>query len=286
MLRQGSFSVPWSRHGSRVPGHGADELWKPLCLGTLESRLRPLRPNKEVCSCGIGLTITFELKYGCTRWWSWKGGQMVVAGISEVKSNMHSNEDSIVHDHNVYTSAEARDCSEQNMWGDWSLLLYVGGLQTNSVNITDCVGLCTSASMPGHRTTLAMWKLTGGVEGGGVQSCTERNNRARSENTLQLFKQFRSRGFHQMLPNFKQLNELQAIRCWAAWRRPPGIMLSPSLLHSSYQAPYFTLVIHLQHEFHQQGGSGYIRCYRDLSYRHICIFRVAFFFYWQLIKLA
>lgn len=46
---------------------------------------------------------------------------MVVAGISEVKSNMHNNEDSIVHDHIVYTSAEARDCSEQNTWGDWFL---------------------------------------------------------------------------------------------------------------------------------------------------------------------
>lgn len=153
-------------------------------------------------------------------------------------------------------------------------------------NITDCIGLCTYASMPGHRTTLVAWKLTSRVEGSGVQSCTERNNRAQSENTLQLFKQFRSSGFHQMLPNFKQLNKLQAIRCCAAWRRPLGIMLSPSLPHSSYQAPHFTLVIHLQHEFHQQGGSGYICCYRDLGYRHICIFRVAFFFYWQLIKLA
>lgn len=64
---------------------------------------------------------------------------MVVAGVSEFKSNMHNNEDSIVHDHIVHTSAETRDCSEQNMWGNWFLLLCVGGLQNNSVNITDWV---------------------------------------------------------------------------------------------------------------------------------------------------
>lgn len=60
-----------------------------------------------------------------------KAVQMVVAGISEVKSNMHNNEDSIVHDHIAYTSTETQDCSEQNMWGDWFLPLYAACLQNS-----------------------------------------------------------------------------------------------------------------------------------------------------------
>lgn len=128
-----------------------------------------------------------------------------------------------------------------------------------------------------EQATLVMWKLTSRVDGSGVQSCTEQNDRAWSENTLQLLKQFRSGGFHQMLPNFKQLNKLQAIRCWAALQRPLGIILSPSLLDSSYQAPLFYTSYSFTARISSTGGSGYIRCYRDLSYRHICIFRVAFF---------
>lgn len=81
---------------------------------------------------------------------------MVVAGVPDFKSNMHNNEDSIVHDYIVYTSAETRDGSKQNMRGNWFLLLCVGSLQNNSVNITDCIGRCTYASMPGNGTTLVM----------------------------------------------------------------------------------------------------------------------------------
>lgn len=85
-------------HSTCVLGHGTDQAWKQPCPGMHESCLRPPLPYKELSDCSTWQPVTFKPKYGCTRWRSWKGSQVVDVGVSTGENNMHSNkEDSTLH---------------------------------------------------------------------------------------------------------------------------------------------------------------------------------------------